>query len=63
MIYVCLVVARVEPEADDVPNELLREHREFRLECFRELCEVGLLVLFKPTGSVYFGKIICAVLI
>ena len=31
-----LVVARVEPETDDVPNELLREHREFRLECFRE---------------------------
>ena len=59
----CLVVARVEPEADDVPNELLREHREFRLECFREGREVGLLVLFESTAGVYFGKIICAVLI
>ena len=37
-----LVVARVKPETDDVPNELLRKHREFRLEGIRERCEVGL---------------------
>ena len=37
----------MEPETDDVPNELLREHREFRLECFCELGEVGLRVFIE----------------
>ena len=44
------VVAGVEPETHDVSDELLREHRKFRLETARKPREMGLLVLLEAAG-------------
>ena len=45
------VVAGVEPETHDVSDELLREHRKFRLETARKPREMGLLVLLEAAGA------------
>ena len=47
----------MEAEREYVLDHLGREHRELGRERLRERREVGLLVLFKSTAGLYFGKI------